>query len=93
MRLIGEIEHPVMKISIFKMGERFSVKFEHLGVEVTYKFSEEEGATDLTRLKKMMDEDFINRVGKQIHEMIPLRLEKIREYLPVAMENEFDEII
>ncbi|MEZ4983119.1 MAG: hypothetical protein R2769_16340 [Saprospiraceae bacterium] len=73
MRLVGEIEHPVMKISIFKMGERFSVKFEHKGVEVTYKFSDEEGASDLGRLKKeMMDEDFIKKVGKQIHEMIPI---------------------
>ncbi|MEZ4949189.1 MAG: hypothetical protein R2784_07355 [Saprospiraceae bacterium] len=70
MRLVGEIEHPVM-ISIFKMGERFSVKFEHKGVEVTYKFSNEEGANDLARLKEMMDEDFIKKVEKQIHEMIP----------------------
>ncbi|MEZ5058785.1 MAG: hypothetical protein R2879_17255 [Saprospiraceae bacterium] len=93
MRLVGEIEHPVMKISIFKMGERFSVKFEHKGVEVTYKFSNEEGANDLARLKEMMDEDFIKKVGKQIHEMIPIRLEKIREYLPEPLENEFDEII
>lgn len=93
MRIVGEIEHPVMKISIFKMGERFSVKFEHSGIEVTYKFSSEEGATDLAKVKEMMDEEFIKNVGKQIHEMIPVRMEKIREYLPEPLENEFDEII
>jgi spore coat polysaccharide biosynthesis predicted glycosyltransferase SpsG len=93
MRIVGSITHPRLKISIFHHAERYAVKFESSGVEVTYKFSSEEGAKDLAAVKVMMDDPFIATVEKQIEEMISLRGTKIAEVLPRANEGEFDDII
>lgn len=38
MRIIGYIEHPGMKITVFKTDTRISVKFETGFYEQTYKF-------------------------------------------------------
>jgi hypothetical protein len=93
MRIVGSIPHPRLKISIFHHAERYSVKFESSGVEVTYKFSSEEGASDLASVKVMMDDPFIATVEKQVEAMIPIRRKKISEVLPQVEKGEFDDII
>ncbi|MCB0661515.1 MAG: hypothetical protein KDC24_02150 [Saprospiraceae bacterium] len=93
MRIVGDIAHPRLKISIFHHAERYAVKFEHAGIEITFKFSAEEGATDLASIKAMMDNAFIAAAEEKLRALIPMRLEKIAEVLPAAREGEFDEII
>ena len=38
MRILGYIDHPVVKITVFKMDNKFSVKFESIHYEQTFKF-------------------------------------------------------
>jgi hypothetical protein len=40
MRIIDTIEHPIMRISIFQMNQKYIVKFELGSLEQSYKFSE-----------------------------------------------------
>ncbi|MFY8171233.1 MAG: hypothetical protein ACOVJ4_01185 [Sphingobacteriaceae bacterium] len=40
MRIIDTIEHPIMRISIFQMNQKYIVKFELGALEQSYKFSE-----------------------------------------------------
>jgi|688.fasta_scaffold28860_2 hypothetical protein len=40
MRIIDTIEHPIMRISIFQMNQKYIVKFELGVLEQSYKFSE-----------------------------------------------------
>ena len=40
MRIIDTIEHPIMRISIFQMNQKYIVKFELGTLEQSYKFSE-----------------------------------------------------
>lgn len=61
MRVIAEIPHPVMKISIFAWNEKYHLKFEAGPFEQTYKI----GQMDLSgveELKSMVDEAFCDEV-------------------------------
>lgn len=40
MRIIDTIAHPIMRISIFQMNQKYIVKFELGALEQSYKFSE-----------------------------------------------------
>ena len=40
MRVIAEIPHPQIKISIFYMNQKYIIKFEMYNLEQTYKLSE-----------------------------------------------------
>ena len=40
MRIIDTIAHPIMRISIFQMNQKYIVKFELGTLEQSYKFSE-----------------------------------------------------
>ncbi|MET4082206.1 hypothetical protein ABIB40_002162 [Pedobacter sp. UYP30] len=63
MRVIAELPHPECKISIFKMNNKFIVKFEQGALEQSYKIAE----TDLTGggtndVFEILDEAFIETV-------------------------------
>ncbi|MBK8428780.1 MAG: hypothetical protein IPL27_23790 [Lewinellaceae bacterium] len=62
MRIIGEIQHPTLKITIFKMGERTSVKFENERYEQTYKLGTDERWTRLETIQQWVDTDFLEKV-------------------------------
>jgi hypothetical protein len=40
MRVIGEVPHQEMKITLFYMNQKYLIKFEKQGLEQTYKISE-----------------------------------------------------
>ena len=42
MRIIGQIEHPDLKITVFKSDNRISVKFENEGYEQIFKLGADE---------------------------------------------------
>jgi hypothetical protein len=62
MRIIGNIDHPSMKITVFKMDNKLSVKFETGLYEQTFKFRESNELTDFESMKKLVDEQFIQEV-------------------------------
>jgi len=62
MRIIGEIDHPTLKITVFKNGNRFSIKFEDGGVEQTYKFDDGQNVESLGDVKRQIDFAFSKRV-------------------------------
>jgi hypothetical protein len=93
MRIIGEIPHPHLKISIFKMGERLSVKFENALFEQTYKFGADDRFNTVEAIQTLIDETFIGRVQEQMQAMNETRLAGINRNFPVPDTDEFDEII
>lgn len=60
MRIIGTIPHPIVKISVFKMDERFAVKLEMGMLEQTYKFRATDELNSIEDIDKIMDEQFID---------------------------------
>lgn len=56
MRLLGNIKHPKLLISVFKSGEKLIVKFEAGPLEQSYKFLENDKIFDLESIEKLFTE-------------------------------------
>lgn len=93
MRIIGYIEHPQWKITVFKTDTRLSVKFEDGLLEQTYKFTQQEGVNDLGDIRQLVDEKFMQAVQRQFREMAHQHVKALARYLPLSQEDEFDTII
>lgn len=61
MRVIAEIQHPVMKISIFSWNEKYHLKFEAGQFEQTYKIGQLD-VTGLDEVKAIANEAFCQGV-------------------------------
>lgn len=93
MRIIGEIEHPSLKITLFKMDNRLSVKFESGFYEQTYKFRTGDGLETAEDLRKIVDEGFIQAVDEQFAVLHRIKTEALTRQAPPAEEDEFETII
>ena len=68
MRVVAEIPHPKIKITVFAWNSRYLIKFEYGLLEQTYKISE----MDLTSeddLKSLVSDAFIANVMERFKEM------------------------
>ena len=73
MRIEGYIDHSEIKITVMKMNNRFTVKFEKLGLEQSFKFNESDYIKGLIDIKKIIDSTFIDEVQSLFTEMRKLR--------------------
>ena len=93
MRIVGDIQHPSLKITIFKNGNRFSVKFEDGTVEQTYKFDDGQGIESIPDVKQQIDVAFLKKVEEGIESMKITRLSTLKRNAKDVREDEFPEII
>lgn len=69
MRIVDNIPHPSLTISIFQMNDKFLVKFEAGAMmEQTFKFYTED-VKNLDNLKTLINEAFIEKVRLRFNEM------------------------
>ncbi len=69
MRIVGYIEHPVIKITVMQMNNRFVLKLEANMLEQTYKFHEDDNLRTLADIEKMVDETFLQECLKRFSDM------------------------
>jgi len=93
MRIIGYIEHPVIKITVFKMDNKLSVKFESGLFEQTYKFRQSDDLEKIEDVQRLVDTTFINNVLAEFTTMNQLKNTALSRFLPESTSDEFDEII
>lgn len=93
MRIIGNIDHPSLKITLFKMDNKLSVKFESGFYEQTYKFRIADGLETAEDLKKLVDESFLLAVDEQFIQLNYIKLGALTRHLPPTEEDEFETII
>lgn len=93
MRIIGYIEHPIMKITVFKMDNKRAVKFEMGLLEQTYKWRAADGCDTLGELQVLVDATFVKKVEQQFDEMYQTKSAVMQRLLPTVQEAEFEEII
>jgi hypothetical protein len=68
MRIIDNIPHPSITISIFQMNDKYMVKFEAGPMEQTFKFNVEEvGSVD--GIKQKVNAEFIEKVRLRFNDM------------------------
>jgi hypothetical protein len=68
MRVVGEIPHPKLKITIFNWNNRYLIKLEAGFLEQTFKVSEFD-ITSEEDLKKVVDADFIKEAEARFDDM------------------------
>ncbi|HRG37412.1 MAG TPA: hypothetical protein PK289_02675 [Bacteroidia bacterium] len=68
MRIIANIPHPKLTISIFSMNDKYQVKFEAGPMEQTYKLSHSE-IDGVEGIKKMVDDAFLEQILNRFNEM------------------------
>lgn len=93
MRIIGNIEHPILKITVFKMENRISVKFESGLYEQTYKFRSGEGIESFEEVEKVVDASFQAQVLQHLNLMHEIKNQAISRNITLEEEDEFDTII
>ncbi len=92
MRIIGYIEHPGMKITVFKTDTRISVKFETGFYEQTYKFPIDVHLQNLDDVKRLVDQAFISAVRQEMERMHRISVQAAARR-PPEKEHDFEEII
>jgi len=94
MRIIGYIEHPELKITVFKMDNKISVKFEAELLEQTYKFRTSSLLDNIEDVRQLVDSIFIAEVEKEMLALKKLRGESLKRRIQeIEKQEEFDEII
>lgn len=93
MRIIGYIEHPEYKITVFKMDTRLSVKFETAALEQTYKFRQQDGLEDLEDVRRLVNEALLTSIARSFRLMEVAQMQALSHHLPAAADDEFDTII
>jgi len=68
MRIIANIPHPKLTISIFSMNDKYQVKFEAGPMEQIYKLSHAE-VDGVEGIKKMVDDVFLEQILNRFNEM------------------------
>ena len=93
MRIVGSIDHPLLKITIFRNDNRLSVKFESGLYEQTYKFRDGEGVESVEDVHRLVDEAFISKVAALMQPMNEARIAALSRPASGVGEEEFEEII
>ena len=93
MRIIGYIEHPVLKITAFKMDNKLSVKFESGLFEQTYKFRASDQLNTIEDIQKLVDETFISNVLEELKSMNQIKNKALSRFISDNEQEEFEEII
>lgn len=92
MRILGYIDHPTLKITVFKMDNRLSVKFESGLYEQTYKFRSGMKIDDLKDIQTLVDAPFIQAVLQEMGTMHRISNQALMRY-HAQEEEDFEEII
>jgi hypothetical protein len=69
MRIIGEIKHDRLKISVFVSGGKTIIQFEDGLLEQLYKFRDGSVVTNLEEAQKFVNEEFLNVVINRFEDM------------------------
>ncbi len=77
MRVVGNIPHPDLLITIFAMNEKYVVKMEAGPMEQTYKIPMD-SVQGLDGVQKFFDDDFMQKVLNRFNEMF-LDLQEARK--------------
>lgn len=93
MRIIGYIEHPHLKITVFRMDERVSVKFENALYELTFKLGQDERLATLENVRQWVDAAFVEQVLDHFQRMHQTRMGAMARAFPLEEHDVYEEII
>ncbi len=68
MRIIANIPHPKISITIFSMNDKYQIKFEAGQMEQTFKISHHE-VNGIEGVQKMIDAAFLEKIMERFNDM------------------------
>lgn len=92
MRIVGYIDHPRLKITVFQMDNRYSVKLETAHLEQTYKFRIGDRLETLEDVRQFVNPAFLAQVERQFQAMAKAQLIRLNE-LTADADDDFAEIL
>ena len=92
MRTVGDIQHPNLKITIFKNDGLFSVKCETGLIEQIFKLRDDPHLQSPEDVKKMFDTGFIRKIEEGLKSLAAERESAYIRHFKLA-EEDFPEII
>lgn len=93
MRIIGHIDHPTMKITVFRMEDKLSVKFESGRYEQIYKFRDGEGMDSLEAVRAWADPVLLAEAEQLLQRMHQMKITALGRLHPQEADEAFEEII
>lgn len=82
MRIIGYLPHPVLKITVFKMETRFTVKFENEWLEQSFRFAQSDQLESFEDIQQLIDKHFMEQVEQRFESMRNDQLALLKKKLP-----------
>lgn len=92
MRIIGEFDAGEIKVTVFKMNERISIKFEKNLLEQTYKFRDGSAVSTLPEAQTFCSPETIDDINKIFDTMAAARSNSLISMIE-NQEEKFDVII
>lgn len=80
MRIIGNIDHPQLKISVFESGDRFPVQFEDGQNAIICKLRRGDGLERLEDVKKWVDANFCAAIAQQLVALGQLQQKQLKHF-------------
>jgi hypothetical protein len=93
MRIIGEIPHAELKITVFKNDGRISVKVEAGLLEQHYKFRADDALQTFEDAQRLLDSAWLRSTEAAMRQMYAARQTALTRFLPTDIADEFDKII
>lgn len=93
MRIIGEIDHQSMKISVFKVTDKLSIKFEKNLLEQIYKFRDGSGIDTLENAKVLVSPSVLKDVEAQFDSMARIRRNGLEKMISESEDEDFPDIM
>jgi len=93
MRIIGEIAHPNLKITVFKMDTRITVKFENAHFEQAYKFRMTDQLSSIDDVKRLVDPFFVNQVIENFKGQHRTGVQAMDRFVVQGRDDEFEQIV
>ena len=62
MRLLGQIPHPDLTITVFKSGNKYILKFEAGPFEQSYKFFEADRLNSFEDVQRLVNDDLLKEI-------------------------------
>ncbi len=68
MRIVDSIPHPRLKISVFSLDTRWTIKFEDGPAEITLKYKKED-FPNVEEVKRLVDASLLRAIGQKMEEL------------------------
>jgi hypothetical protein len=93
MRIIGTIEHPTLRISVFRYENKTSVKLENQSGDITFKLGDDERFQQVEGVRQLLDPLFLEAIQAQLKSMHQQRLAAMSRQFAAGDVDDFEVII